>query len=146
MLLENTYSPIYKKETIILCMILCYTKGILGMCGICLSAKYARKLVRVLPVHKNALLSGSFLACCNMIWSYLLDQTRWLEFGLVNRTGAKVLDLYFLKALPLGCSKLMLGNLRISIPVRHWTKNQFSEVILLNKVKIFNKKSKNFMK
>ena len=30
---------------------------------------------------------------------------RWLEFGLVNRTGAKVRDLYFLKALSLECSK-----------------------------------------
>ena len=51
--------------------------------------------------------------------------SRWLEFGLVNWTGAKVRDLYFLKALPLGCSKLILGNSLISIPVRHWTQTSF---------------------
>ena len=46
----------------------------------------------------------------------------WLKFGLVNLTFARSWDLYFLKVPPLGCSKLMLGNSRISIPVRHWTK------------------------
>ena len=43
--------------------------------------------------------------------SISVSSTQWLEFGLVNRTGAnKVRDLYFLKALALGCSKLILGN------------------------------------
>ena len=54
-----------------------------------------------------------------------INRTRWLKFRLVNWTGAKVRYLYFLKVLPLGCSKLILGNSLISIPVRHWTKTKF---------------------
>ena len=60
---------------------------------------------------------------CTMMKRF--NKARWLEFGLVNWTGAKIWDLYFLKALPLGCSKLILGNSLISIPVRQWTKNSF---------------------
>ena len=44
--------------------------------------------------------------------------SRWLEFGLVNRTGAKLWDLYFLKVLPLGGSKRILGNSLIFILVQ----------------------------
>ena len=67
--------------------------------------------------HIEALDGGSINLPCPDTWD-----TRWLEFRLVIWTGTKVRDLYFLKALPLGCSKLIFGNSLISIPVRHWTK------------------------
>ena len=49
--------------------------------------------------------------------------SRWLKFGLVNRTGARSWDIYFLKVPPMVCSKLIIENSLISIPVRHRTKS-----------------------
>ena len=68
--------------------------------------------------------SNPFLSSTAQWKSVFLAQphTRWLKFGLVNQTGARSWDLYFMKVLPIGCSKLKLVNSQISIPVRHWTK------------------------
>ena len=73
---------------------------------------------------------------------------RWLEFGLVNRTGAKVWDLYFLKALPLA-PRVFITDVREFAdfhPSETLHQNQFLKVILLSKVKIFNRKSNYFIK
>ena len=71
-----------------------------------------------------------------------MNDTRWIEFGLVNRIGAKVWDLYFLKALPL----TDIREFADFHPSETLDPNHFLEVILLSKVKLFYRKSKFFIK
>ena len=80
---------------------------------------------------------------CGTLWYWItvFALSRWLKLGLVNRTGARSWDLYFLKVLALG-----IREFTDFYPSETLDQNQFLEVILLHKVKIFNNKSKNFLK
>ena len=77
----------------------------------------------------------------------LASNAGWWEFGLVNWTGAKVRNLgIFPKSTTHRVFKTDIGEFTDFHPSEKLDQNQFLEVTLQNKVKIFNGKSKNFIK
>ena len=74
------------------------------------------------------------------------NQDTVVEIGISKPNGCQVLGPIFLESTTLGVFKTDNSEFADFHPSETLDQNQFLKVILVNKVKIFNKKSKNFIK